>query len=89
MVELLDYRPFSLHIPLQQTTATADFSEVDLHRMMRTDGSAERFTRLDLHTWLAWVNVNATRCMQQLAASSRVHRLDTPVAVQKVRLYTA
>jgi hypothetical protein len=56
----------SLHIPLQQTTATADFSVIDPYRMMRTDGSAEKSTRPIVHAWCVRVNINATRCSGSL-----------------------
>ncbi len=42
---------------------TADFSEVDPYRMMRTYGPAEGFTRPLVHAWLVWVNMNAIRCI--------------------------
>jgi hypothetical protein len=52
----------SPHIPLQQTTVTADFSVIDPYRKMRAAGSAEKSNRPIVYAWCVRVNINANRC---------------------------
>src|SRR5215217_5478968 len=47
---------------MHASRATADFSMVDPHRMMRKYGPAEGFTHPLVHAWLVWVNITAIRC---------------------------